>query len=91
MLKVVLYLSESLLQLKAVLLPTVCQAYGVSHSGIIASVELSLEVGNKPVTWALGALSTMVQNHYQVESPLTPQEASQEADSGFRVGTVFAC
>ena len=56
MLKVVLYLSESLLQLKAVLLPTVCQVfletYGVSHSGSIASVELNLEVGDSTVKFS---------------------------------------
>ena len=49
-LKVVLYLSESLLQQRAVLLPTVCQVfletYGVSHSGSIASVELSVVLIN---------------------------------------------
>ena len=53
MLKVVLYLSESLLQQKAVLLPTVCQVfletYGVSHSGSIGSVKLSLEMGDSTV------------------------------------------
>ena len=55
-LKVVLYLSDSLLQQGAVLLPTVCQVfletYGVSHSGSIASVELNLEVGYNTVKFS---------------------------------------
>ena len=52
----VLYLSEKFLQQKAVLLPQVYQvfldAYRVSHSGSIASVELNLEVGDSLVKFS---------------------------------------
>ena len=65
-LKVVLYLSESLLQQRAVLLPTVCQVfletYGGSHSGSIVSVELNLEVGDSRFSsrWLLHQLITYI-------------------------------
>ena len=52
-LKAVLYLSENLLQQKAVLLTHVCKvfldAYEVSHSGSITSIELHLEVNDSTV------------------------------------------
>ena len=52
-LRAVLYLSEQFLQQKAVLLPQVClDAYGVSHSGSIVSVELNPEVGDSLVKFS---------------------------------------
>ena len=86
-LKVVLYLSESLLQQRAVLLPTVCQVfletYGVSHSGSIASVELNLEVGDSTVKfsshWLLHQLNYLPTSLHGVQ--VCPQEIRHHAVS----------
>ena len=55
-LKAVLHVSEHLLHQKAMLLPDVChiflEAFGISHYGSIASVDLHLEVGNSTVRFS---------------------------------------